>query len=143
MTDNEKESEYPSPAGSGSRTMDGYKVSARYCSDTPMELCGQLFDNRWQIVQFDKAPLGVPIADPYSARILGERGLLGYAAAQALRWWFHANAEALRIGGGLCLETKLVKHTISASFECVAMSEHELIGGGDRSNCMPDHRKLP
>ena len=108
-----------------------------------MEMCGQLFDNRWQIVQFNKSPLGVPVADPYMAPILEERGLFGYAAAQALRWWFHANAVASRIGGDLCLETKLVKHTVATAFECSAVSEHEFIGGEDGSNRTPDCGKEP
>ena len=135
MTD---ETEYPKSAGSHSSKMTGWTVEARYNYSEPTEIGGQLFDNRWRRVRFNESVIGVPIAAEYNARIYAEHNVLGYPAAQALRWWFHAVATAEKTGGGLCIETKLVKHVIETSSKCEAVSEHDIIGGDDRSNIMPD-----
>jgi hypothetical protein len=59
-----------------------------------------------------------------------------YQAAQALRWWFHANADAGI--GGICLRSRIVKFAIKYSIEVARQTEHCEIGGDDRTNCIPD-----
>ena len=68
--------------------------------------------------------------------------MLGYAAAQALRWWLHAAAEADNMSG-LCLETRIISHKISYSHKIETVGAHDHIHGDDRSNCMPDWGKTP
>src|SRR5690606_9220355 len=101
----------------------------------------QLFDQRWKRVKFDTIPLpvGVPSGPPSLSGLRDKLGLYSYQAAQALRWWFHANAAAS--WNDLCLETRLVKHRVKYSYECEAISAHAVIGGDDRSNVMPDWGK--
>lgn len=137
----EEDSEYPKQKGQGSGSCGGYTVEARSMSDTPMQLGKQIFDNRWRQAQFDKGIIGVPSGlDRYSLSEMATAGLLQYSSAQALRWWLHANAEA-ELGMGLCLETKLIKHTVEFAHEVNAVSEHCLITGEDRSSLYPDWGK--
>ncbi len=120
---------------SGSETC--YSVEARYNFPNPVEISGQIFDDRWREVKFEDGPVGVPRASEYQEHTLRHR-MLGYAAAQALRWWLHANADAMKAGTCTCLETRLVKHKISHSCEIEEVSVHAHIHGKDRSNYMPD-----
>jgi len=111
-----------------------YTVEARYVFTSPVQIGGQLFDNRWRGVDFPKGAIGVPSESWSQQR---ERfGMLGYSQAQALRWWLHAEADVNM--DGICLETRLIKHEIKYSSEAVAVSQHCIIGGEDRSNCIPD-----
>ncbi len=101
------------PSGSG--TDSGYTVEARYASHRPEMICGQMLDNRWSTLRFDKAPIGVPSQTwPVSVP-----GYLSFEAAQALRWWFIAQARA-DYRGMFCLETRLVRHKIKYSYEVAA-----------------------
>lgn len=128
----ELEDDYKRERGSQSGTETAYSVEARYNNHSPIVIGGQVFDNRWRAVKFDKSPIGVPDEKSFH-RHAEEYGLHGYAAAQALRWWLHAAADAERIGGSLCLESRLVKHTISYSQKVVAISAHEVVGRGGQS----------
>ncbi len=132
-------SEYPQKAGSSTATTRGYMVFARHTSDHPVKLGDQIFDNRWRRVNFKEGEFGVPIACAYNMPDFAKHGLLGYSAAQALRWWFQASADVHF--DGMCLETKLVEHELITTHECNAVSEHCLIGGEDRTNCLPDWGK--
>lgn len=120
-----------------------YTVEARYNSHEPKEFGGQIFDNRWRQVNFARAAIGVPAGNRALDWVALEHGYLGYAAAQALRWWFHAHADAEGFGGGLCLETRLVKHKYSVDYKIEPTSAHEHIHGEDRSNCIPDWGEKP
>ena len=135
------ESEYPKPAGNGTSSCDGYKVEARFSGNEPIELCGQIFDNRWRQVKFKESPVGVRPAPAYLLQEFMSRGLLCYSSAQALRWWLQSNADTSSPFGGICLDTKLIKHRLVTEFKCEAVSEHDLIGGENRSNCIPDWGK--
>lgn len=42
------------------------------------------------------------------------------------------------MGGGLCLDTRIVKHEVRYSYGSTRKTEHCLIGGDDRSSIMPD-----
>ncbi len=126
--------DYPKSKGNGESTITGYTVEGRYNYSEPKQFGGQILDERWRTLIFPSAPFGVPIGG-FHKHELKMNGLLGYSAAQALRWWFHANADVL---GSLCLETKIVKHIIKSSYKCEAVSDHELITGDDRSNIKPN-----
>jgi len=131
-------SEFPKQGGSGSGTETCYSVEAR-CTHKPKQIGAQIFDANWLTVQFDHVapPLGVPSGPPSMMR--DKLGLYGYQAAQALRWWFHANAAAGWQDG--CIETRLVKHEVKYSYSSQALSAHVAIGGEDRSGVMPDWGK--
>jgi len=137
----ELEEDYKRERGNGSGTETGYTVEARYSYNNPVQIGGQLFDNRWRQVSFEKSEIGIPSAPRYQHHVI-EHGLLGYTAAQALRWWLHAQADADGVSG-LCLETRLISHKISYTHKIEAIAAHNHIHGGDRSNCVPDWGKTP
>lgn len=126
--------EYPKKGGSISGHETGWTVEARYSFDKPATIAGRIFDNRWQPVQFDESPIGVPIRkEPMRFGGVGMT-LLSYPAAQALRWWLHACAEA---ENRYCLDTKLVEHKLTYQAKVEAIAEHGLISGEDRSSIKP------
>lgn len=127
------------PGGSG--TTYGYTVEARFSYHEPAQIGGVLLDNRWREVKFTASTIGVPRGPRWNAAQFEQGGLVGYAAAQALRWWLHADAEANSVGGGVCLETRIVKHKLTYSYAVERVSDHGHIGGEDRSNCIPDWGK--
>lgn len=121
---------------SKSGTTNGYSIEARYNFNSPHVINGHTLDKEWRTIAFDTAPSGFGIPSPPFEFAIVALGLYGYSQAQALRWWFHANADATF--HGICLETRIVKHTVKYSIEAERKSEHLTIGGEDRSNCMPD-----
>ena len=129
------EAGYDKQRGSGSGHETAYTVEARCNGKKARVIAGQIFDNRWQKVEFEKSPIGVPAASPFQEHTLRHR-LLGYSAAQALRWWIHAQADSELGGIAWGLETRLVKHKISYSYSIEAVSAH---CGVDAGNSMaPD-----
>lgn len=116
------------PSGSGS--IDVYTVEARYAYHDPKVLCGQLFDNRWREVQFQQSPIGVPS----KTWPLDYPGYYSFDAAQALRWWFIAQAGASG-EGNWCLETRLVRHRAKYSYEFKAEA---FVDPRDRSGKIPE-----
>lgn len=103
--------EFPSERGKHHSDLSGFTVEAMFASDKPRQIAGQLLDNRWAEVSFAMAPqgFGVPAHDQFNAEIV-RHGLYGYEAAQALRWWLHAQARLE--GGEYCLRTRLVVHKV-------------------------------
>lgn len=130
-------SDEPKECPSGSGTIHGYSVEARYASHSPLVLGDLILDERWRHVSFPKGHPGVPIGPSYHASFLSRCGLMSYPAAQALRWWLHAEGDASSIGC-LCLETRIVKHKVRYSYGVTRESVHCTVGGDDRSNCIPD-----
>ena len=129
-------SEFPKKEQSGSGTEEAWSVEARFMYIEPRQFGKQLFDQRWKKVLFDRGePLGVPSGPPSVLNVRDACDLYGYQAAQALRWWFHANAAAGWQDG--CLETRLVKHRLKYEFSSFAESAHATIGGEDRSGMKP------
>lgn len=116
---------------SGSGTIIGWTVEARYVCDGAKIINGQMFDDKWRQVSFHNSNTGVPRGASYQNPWLTLTGRYSYEAAQALRWWFYAANN----GGGmgmLCLETRLVRHKISYSYDV------EQNGAGhiaDEANC--------
>jgi hypothetical protein len=113
-----EEPEFPHVVRSGSGSGgEGYYVQARYMYSEAVVICGQLFDKRWKRVSFEPSTAGVPVHRPYDvAKHLTE--LMDYAAANALRWWFVANATLTN--NDICLETRLVACRIKYSYEATA-----------------------
>lgn len=128
--------EFPKVGSSGSGHETAYSVEIRCTSRSPRPLGKLLIDNRWQAVSFDESPNGIPAGSTYYF-VSRHLRLFGYPAAQALRWWLHAQADS-EIGGSLCLETRLIKHEIKYSYSEEAVSAHVPIGGEDRSGHMAD-----
>ena len=133
----ELEPGYQTKRGSGSGEETAYCVEARFQFPEPQLICGQLFDNRWRRVSFQKDAAGVPSNDSYFAPRAALAGLYSYQTAQTLRWWFHAQA-AVESFSAFCLESRLVEHKIKYTYETTATSAHCVVGGEDRSNFMPD-----
>jgi hypothetical protein len=140
ITMSELESEYRKNRGSGSGTDYGYVVEARNTCADPVQIGGEIFDNKWRSVNTVQVGDGVGVPAPRYNKRLAEHGLLGYAAAQAIRWWFHASAESVGFGY-VCLETRIIKCKLTYSHEVEAMSAHEIIGGEERTHIRPDWGK--
>jgi hypothetical protein len=121
-------------AASGSDT--AYTVEVRLAYYVPQIRVGRLLDTRWQTIDFETARTGVPIARGIFPTY-DTLGLLSYQAAQALRWWFIA--EAAKNYEHLCLETRLVEHKVAYSYKASAVRACAYVGGGeDRSNMFPE-----
>lgn len=132
------ESTYPKKGSSGSGSYDAWSVEARYNALRPKVFGDVLLDNRWTKFAFHKSEHGIP-AGPRFKFARDELELLGYSAAQALRWGLHAHAD-VNYEGAL-LETRLIKHVVKYSYSSEAISEHAYVGGEDHSNLMPDWGK--
>lgn len=107
-----------------SGNFDAWSVEARIAMHSPKTIAGHLLDDRWRRVNYNYEPVfGVPIGKDYHEPLLRTCGVMGYACAQAMRWWLVAVAE--RDCKHVCLETRLVKHEIQYQFSNVAKSAHE------------------
>lgn len=137
----ELEADYKRDIGHGSGSETAYFVEARYNYSEPIKIGAQIFDNRWRRVDYQESMIGVPRCANH-ARHTAEHNMLGYQAAQALRWWLHANATAM-IAGNLCLETRILSCKISWTYSIEVIGAHEHIHGDDRSNVMPDYGVRP
>lgn len=126
----------PNPAVSSANGTDtGWTVEARLAYHEPRIVAGMPLDDRWRIVHFnDKSPIGVPRASPWS--VLHLCSLYEYAAAQALRWWFIAEAQRSEIGGALCLQTRLCSHRVEYSYSSKPDKAAEHIDGRGNSAAM-------
>ena len=92
-----------------------YTVEARYCYDYPINVGAQIFDNRWQEIKVEESQHGVSNRIAAPVRLHGK---FNYAAAQAIRWLFLADAALHQVG--FCFETRLVKHKVKFSHEIFA-----------------------
>lgn len=131
--------EPPYDASSGSMSGDGWTVEV--CLEDyakPHQVGDMVVSHQWQRVNFVPSHIGVPSHASYQG-YLGYTGYLSYPAAQALRWWFHAESAKGTLSLGL--RSRLVKHLISVQHSSKAVSVHCEIGGDDRSAMMPDWGK--
>lgn len=99
----------------------GFQVQARYMNSQPEQFGDVILDQRWKTLTFDPSPLGVPTARAWEF-YLPALGLMNYESAQALRWWFLANCVVNRLGGRLCVETRIVQFKVTYDFKSVAES---------------------
>jgi hypothetical protein len=108
-------------------TYRAYAVEASIQDDEPRKLSdGRIYGARWQQISITKAAAGVP-SGPFHVEA-ESLGLVGYAQAQALRWWFIA-ANPFSYG----MRTRLVPHEITYSIKAYAkepiedLSANELV----------------
>ena len=94
----------------------GYKVQARFMSHQPEQFGDIILDQRWKELHFPSAPIGVPACRPFEHHLMATQ-CLNYEAAQALRWWFLANCTMGRLGGRLCVETRIVRCRIEYNWK--------------------------
>ena len=124
MTTNYKtlplEDDYKTTKSKGSATLTGYTIEARFHVREPEKIGRQIYDKEWRQVEFDKSVIGVPMSNIYHRELL-EHGLFSYSAAQALRWWFHTQAEIECVGGAPGLQTRLVQHRLTYTNEVKAI----------------------
>lgn len=105
---------FPMKGSSGSGSDSGFTVQARYAYPEPKDFHGQILDNRWRTLHFQQSPIGVPAQARYAPWSGSMPGLMTYPAAEALRWWFIANAA--HSFDHFCLETRIIKHEIKYSY---------------------------
>jgi hypothetical protein len=133
--------EFPREGCSGSGSEVGYSIEFRVLGNAPpVIVAGKIIDAVWRLFKPEAASHGVPACHPYYRHTV-DRGLMSYPAAQAIRWWVHAVADAEQIGGGLRLESRIVKHLIKYTHAEEVVSAHALVGGDDRSSLIPDWGK--
>jgi len=122
MTDKE---EYPNKCESLSGTNYAYSVQAKYNYSEPRQFGDTIYHKEWKTVKFTESiNCGVP--NNSECWVAEHFGLFSYAAAQALRWWFHANTEQESYMARL-LETRIVKHKIEYSFKQEAIPDNDYI----------------
>lgn len=110
------DADYKTDVGHGNSSEPAYSVEARINSYQPDMIGKQIFDNRWRKANFELSTIGVPAGPSFSRA--NDHRLLGHSAAQALRWWLHAVADAEH--KGYCLETRLVEHRLTSSYKVEA-----------------------
>jgi hypothetical protein len=109
------EEDYNKRKGSQNGTTYGYSVEACYTYYEPIQIGGQIFDNRWREVKFEESIIGVPGGE--FKHINSNINLLSYSSAQALRWWLHSIADKMF---AVCLLTRIVIHKIEFSYNITA-----------------------
>lgn len=107
-------------------TSHGYSVEARCALDQPVAIGDSIYSNKWQRVEFSEGTFGVPIRGKFDDD-LNVTGLMRYAGAQALRWWFIACCDRTREGIGI--ETRLVRHKINLSWSSEGVEAIEATDG--------------
>jgi hypothetical protein len=133
------ENEFPRQQSTGSHKCPGYTVEARSVGG-PLKVGDLTLGNEWERIPFHRSIIGVPCAAHHESG-LKYVNLLNYPAAQALRWWFHA--EAHKEAGWLSLRTRIVKHEVQINHTVTAVSAHCEVGGEDRSALAPDWGAKP
>lgn len=85
----------------------GFKVQFRAAGDAPISIGGEVVYPTWKDAVFAEGKIGVPCQVPTDTdrHILAHHHLLGHEAAQALRWWMHAEM-------GDKIRTRLMKYRI-------------------------------
>ena len=124
MTTNNKtiplEEDYKTVKSTHTLIRTGYIVEARFQDCDPGIVGKQIYDDRWRQVKFDQSKIGVPMSPAYHRELI-DQGLFTYSSAQALRWWFHAQAEIECVGGAPGLQTRLVQHRVTCTHEVAAI----------------------
>lgn len=128
--------EFPRSGISGSGTETAYSVEARSTYvDAVQDSAGAIYDIRWKRVYFKEAALQTGVPSRFLQHYSKENGLVGWAAANALRWWFHA------VNDMGCFETRIVKHEIKYSYQEIIISAHDIVTGENRGSIMPLEKK--
>lgn len=127
------EDDFPEKRSSGNGSVTMYSVQARLAYHEPREVAGHLLDLRWKTINTVPAGFGIPSRRFHN---VPDTGLLSYQAAQSIRWWFLAQAEAEF--SCMCVVTRLVEHVVNYNYSTEATRAVETVGEGeDRGNIMP------
>lgn len=106
--------------GSGSTPC--YVVEARCVNHLgPKSIHGVIYTDKWKLVHFDKSPIpscGVP-NDPELTR----HGLLDWATANALRWWFVASMKHECYD----METRIMERVLVHTYSIKEVKAHDEI----------------
>ena len=139
----EIKAEFPDKRSSGTGTDKAYYIEGRSVNSRPEQIGGMLLDERWRRIDLYEVqhPHGVPVKNHGGASQAGDRGLLNYEAAEALRWWFHAEAAAGLGLSAICLETRLVECEVKYSYEVTAVKEVSVLGRDGSRSYMPSEAK--
>jgi hypothetical protein len=124
---------------SGEIRKTGYRPEVRTSYGSPTLVNGTIVDSAWRTIKFDlrNDTLGIPIG--YFDANMKEHGLLGYAQAEAIRWWFIAQADAEQMAGSLYLETRLQAYDLVLTHK---ITPKDAIGAIDsRGRPMPQQIK--
>ena len=105
---------------SGSGTTYGYQVQARYMYSAPKSFEGMILDKQWRTIPFKEGACGVPAGSRFEMPELVHAYCYSHEAAQALRWWFLANAHASDFSS-ICLETRLIEYKLEYSHKATAV----------------------
>lgn len=126
----EQENEFPRKGSSHHGTEVAWSVEARSGIKCPIA-CGELLlGSEWVQVPFSRAPGGVPSGGLFFQG--ADLGLLTFAAAQALRWWFLADLRASYKDIGV--ETRIVRYEVKFSKECTAVAAGEFADSRSENN---------
>ena len=116
--------------GSGTSHKEGYKIEIRSSYFTPILLGDFVIDTVWRTIPVKEGTtphgINIPVKD-YDRKML-DIGLLSYTAVEAHRWAILSMLDATKLGGTLCIETRLVKvrYNYSYTTEELGVSEpHE------------------
>ncbi len=109
----------------------GYRVEARTSYPEPCRVGEVILDGTWREVPFDFRAdnLGVPSRSDFFGKKLHDENLMTRHQAQAMRHWFLAQAEAERVAGSFCLETRLVEYQLTIQVDL------EVLGRIDAQDC--------
>lgn len=134
------EPEFPRVRSSMHHTGDyhekGYTVEARCTLREPRSVGPILLGQEWAEVPFNRSPQGgIPMAHPYSP--LPMMSVMSWPAAQALRWWFHAEAASTGIMSDLGIETRIIEHAIKLEYECRAVGPVDEVTNGSSRRLPP------
>jgi hypothetical protein len=132
---------FPSEGSSASGTDFAYTVEARYAYPEPKVIAGMMLDANWRRVQFSPSPIGVPAQARYCPWGGALSHLMSYQAAQALRWWFLANAS--HSFDHWCVETRLVKHEVTYKVSDKTVAAGAEVDGGDERELFRRPPPLP
>lgn len=125
-------------AESGSGTDYGYKLEARFNYHTPKRIGDLILDNRWREVPWFHAKHGIPRPN-YLGRAETYGRLLTRNEAEAHRWVLACVMDADKIGGSICLETRLVKVRVTYDYKCEKI---EYVGAQDMRGSIPEDMKV-
>lgn len=110
------ESDYQKEKGSGDSVESAYTVEAR--SPMRAQAVGSLvLGETWHEIDLHKVQAGLGVPNPDRLTI---HGLLDYATAQGVRWWFIADLKQKLIYG---VETRLVRHKLTTSYKIEAIED--------------------
>lgn len=130
--------QFPRKGGSGSGSIPCYSVEARIVGTKVKEIGEMILHSDWQRVNFQKCgvgQIGIP-CEALTERAYRGHGLLSYAQAQGLRWWFHA-----QLTHAYGLETRIIKHIINHSYQETVEGAFDYVGGESVNYCRPDFEK--